>query len=256
MIDARAVVDSKAKLDENVKVGPFAIIGPHVEIGRDSSVGAHTFIKGPTRIGKNNKIFQFASIGDDPQDRKYGGERTQLDIGDNNTIREFVTINRGTMQGGGTTRIGNDGLFMAYVHIAHDCQVGNNVIMANAASLGGHVTIEDWAILGGFAIVHQFCKIGKHSFSAMGSVLTKDVPPFITVAGHPAEARGINIEGLKRRAFTPETIQCIKRAYRLLYLSGMRLEEALDLMEDMKRECPEVRFMADFIIASTRSITR
>jgi UDP-N-acetylglucosamine acyltransferase len=256
LIDLRAVIDPQAELDDNVSVGPFTIIGPSVQIGAGTKIGSHIVIKGPTTIGKNNLIFQFASIGDDPQDQKYAGEITHLNIGDHNIIREFVTINRGTVQDAKVTRIGNHNLFMAYVHVAHDCQIGNRVIMANAASLGGHVKIDDWAILGGFTIVHQFCHIGQHSFCAMGSVLTKDVPPYITVGGHPAEPRGINAEGLRRRSFPPQTIQTIKRAYRLLYMSGMRLEEAIQAMTELGATYPEVNIMTDFVISSPRSITR
>jgi len=256
LIDLRAVIDPRAELDENVSVGPFTIIGPEVQVGAGTVIGPHAVIKGLTSIGKDNKIFQFASVGEDPQDQKYAGEVTRLEIGDNNVIREFVTINRGTVQDMGVTRIGSHNLFMAYVHVAHDCQIGNHVIMANAASLGGHVSIGDWAILGGFTIVHQFCRIGPHSFCAMGSVLTKDVPPYVTVGGHPAEARGINAEGLRRRNFSPETIQLIKRAYRLLYMSGMKLEEAVMAMENLEKMCPEIGVMAKFVAVSSRSITR
>ncbi|KOR29861.1 UDP-N-acetylglucosamine acyltransferase [Achromatium sp. WMS1] len=256
MIDSRAIIDPKAELDEHVKIGPFTIIGPHVHIGKGTEIGSHVIIKGPTTIGCDNKIFQFASVGEDPQDQKYQGEATRLEIGNHNIIREFVTINRGTIQDTMVTRVGNNNLFMAYVHIAHDCQIGNHIIMANAASLGGHIQIADWAILGGFAIVHQFCRIGTHSFCAMGSVLTKDVPPYVTVGGHPAEARGINAEGLKRRSFSAKTIQIIRRAYRLLYLSGMRLDEAISCIYELGRDYPEVNIMADFVTSSTRSITR
>lgn len=256
LIDTRAVIDPRAELDDHVSIGPFTVIGPQVQISTGTIVGPHAVIKGPTIIGKNNKIFQFASVGDDPQDQKYAGEITRLEIGDNNIIREFVTINRGTIQDTGVTRIGNHNLFMAYVHVAHDCQINNHVIMANAASLGGHVRIGDWAILGGFTIVHQFCHIGPHSFCAMGSVLTKDVPPYVTVGGHPAQARGINVEGLRRRSFPAETIQLIKRAYRLLYMSGLRLEEAVVAMEELGQDCPEINIMANFAAVSSRSIIR
>lgn len=256
LIDDRAVIDPQAQLDQGVSIGPYAIIGPQVQIGTGTQIGPHAVIKGITNIGKNNKIFQFASVGDDPQDQKYQGEITRLEIGDGNVIREFVTINRGTIQDASLTHIGNDNLFMAYTHVAHDCHLGNHIIMANAASLGGHVHIGDHAILGGFTIVHQHCRIGPHSFCAMGTVLTKDVPPFVTVGGHPAQARGINAEGLRRRNFPPETIQLIRRAYRLLYMSGMRLEEAVAAIEKMGRNCPEATTMAEFAATSTRSITR
>lgn len=256
LIDVRAVIDARAELDEGVSVGPFAVIGPSVQVGNGTKIGSHAIISGPTRIGKDNRIFQFASIGEDPQDQKYAGEVTYLEIGDRNVIREFVTLNRGTVQGAGVTRIGDDNLFMAYVHVAHDCQIGNHVIMANAASLGGHVSVGDWAILGGFTIVHQFCRVGPHSFCAMGSVLTKDVPPYVTVGGHPAKARGINAEGLRRRSFPADTIQNIRRGYRLLYLSGMRLEEAVAAIRELALERPELEIMANFSAASIRSLTR
>lgn len=256
MIDARAIVDPEADLDEQVSIGPFAVVGPGVRIGAGTTIGPHAVIKGPTVLGRDNRIFQFACLGEDPQDKKYAGELTRLEMGDRNTVREFATLNRGTIQDAGVTKIGNDNLFMAYVHIAHDCIIGNNVVMANAASLGGHVTVDDWAILGGFAIAHQFCRIGAHSFCAMGSVLTKDVPPYVTVGGHPAEARGINAEGLRRRAFAVETIQVIRKAYRLLYMSGMRLEDAVAAIAELARECPEVALMAKFAGSSIRSITR
>lgn len=256
LIDARAVIDSRAELDEGVSVGPFAVIGPEVQIGAGTQIGPHAVVKGPTRIGRDNKIFQFASVGEDPQDQKYANEVTWLEIGDRNVVREFATLNRGTIQDAGVTSIGSDNLFMAYVHVAHDCKIGDHIIMANAASVGGHVHVGDWAILGGFTIVHQFCRIGAHSFCAMGSVLTKDVPPFVTVGGHPAEARGINAEGLRRRDFSAETIQGIRKAYKLLYLSGMRLDEAIIAISELGSKYPEVQLIADFTAASARSIIR
>ncbi|KOR33050.1 UDP-N-acetylglucosamine acyltransferase [Achromatium sp. WMS3] len=256
LVHTQAIIDPNTELAEGVTVGPFAIIGPDVKIGTGTTVGPHAVIRGPTKIGRNNKIYQFASIGEAPQDQKYTGEPTKLEIGDRNVIREFVTINRGTVQDAGITQIGNDNLFMAYTHVAHDCHIGNHVIMANAASLGGHIKVADWAILGGFTIVHQFCCIGTHSFCAMGSVLTKDVLPYITVGGHPAEARGINTEGLRRRAFSKESIQAIRQAYKVLFLSGMRLEEAIASIYKLGEEYPEVNIMADFASSSVRSITR
>ena len=226
LIHSTAVIDPAAELDEGVEVGPYSIIGSRVRIGRGTRVGPHTVIRGPTEIGADNRIFQFASVGEDPQDKKYDGEETRLIIGDRNVVREYVTLHRGTVQDAGETRIGNDNLFMAYVHVAHDCRIGDKVIMANAASLAGHVEVQDWAILGGFAIVHQFCRIGAHSFSAMGSVIGQDVPPFVLVSGHPAEPRSINTEGLRRRGFDAASIQRIKQAFRLLYKSGRPLDEA------------------------------
>ena len=256
LIHPSAIVDPSADLDEVVEVGPYAVIGPGVEIGAGTSIGPHAVVRGPTRIGRDNCIFQFASVGEDPQDKKYGGEETWLTIGERNRIREFVTINRGTVQDQGVTSIGSDNLLMAYVHVAHDCRIGNHVIMANAASLGGHVLIQDWAILGGFTIVHQFCRIGAHSFSAMGSVLTKDVPPYVIVGGHPAGPRGINSEGLRRRGFSDESVAGIKRAYRILYLAGLKLGEARRQLDLLAQDSPEVGPLAGFLGQDGRSIVR
>jgi len=256
LIDPRAVIDPGAKLDEDVKVGPFAVIGPGVRIKSGTEIGSHAVIKGPSLIGHDNHIFQFASIGEVPQDKKYHGEETYLEIGDRNQIREFTTINRGTAQDAVTTRIGNDNLLMAYTHVAHDCQIGNHAIMANASSLGGHVTIDDWAILGGFAIVHQFCQIGSHSFSAMGSVINKAIPPYVTVAGHPAKPHGINSEGLMRRGFSTEAIAAIRRAYKKLYMNGLRLDEAVSEIEGIAKDHQEVALMVEFLRASERSVIR
>ncbi|MEA3278691.1 MAG: acyl-ACP--UDP-N-acetylglucosamine O-acyltransferase [Pseudomonadota bacterium] len=254
MIHPTAVIDPAAELDADVEVGPYAVIGPKVRVGRGTRIGPHTVIRGPTRLGAENRVFQFASVGEEPQDKKYGGEETLLEIGDRNVIREYATLHRGTVQDAGVTRVGNDNLFMAYSHVAHDCQIGDNVIMANAASLAGHVQVQDWAILGGFTIVHQFCRIGAHSFCAMGSVITKDVPPFVLIGGHPAEPRGINVEGIRRRNLDNEAIQHIKSAYRLLYLSNRKLEDAVIAMRELA--CPEVTQMADFVAESARSIVR
>lgn len=256
MIDARAIIDPRARLAEDVTVGAYTIIGPDVEIGSGTWVGPHVVVNGPTRIGRDNKIYQFASIGEGPQDKKYAGEPTRLEIGDRNVIREYASLNRGTVQGGEVTRIGNDNWIMAYVHIAHDCHVGNGTIFANAASLAGHVTVGDMAILGGFAIVHQFCRIGAHSFCAMGSAINRDVPPYVMVSGHMAEPHGINSEGLKRRGFSREAIQQIRRAYKLLYKSKLRLEEAMEQVELLAAECQEVRLLATFVEETTRGIVR
>jgi UDP-N-acetylglucosamine acyltransferase len=253
-IHPTAVVDALAELDSSVEVGPYAIIGPGVRIGAGTRIGPHAVIHGPTRIGVENRIFQFASVGEDPQDVKYGGEETYLEIGDGNVVREYATLHRGTVQDAGVTRVGNNNLFMAYTHVAHDCRIGDHVIMANAASLAGHVEVQDWAILGGFTIVHQFCRIGAHCFCAMGSVVTKDVPPFVIIGGHPAGARGINVEGLKRRDLDNEKIACLKSAYRMLYMSNRKLEEAVDAMRTLA--CPEVSQLADFVADRTRSIVR
>lgn len=256
MIDPRAIIDPRARLAEDVTVGPFSIIGPDVEIGSGTWVGPHVVINGPTRIGRDNKIFQFASVGEGPQDKKYAGEPTRLEIGDRNIIREYATLNRGTVHGGGLTQVGDDNLIMAYVHIAHDCRVGSGTIFANAASLAGHVTVGDMAILGGFAIVHQFCRVGAHSFCAMGSVINRDVPPYVMVSGHMAEPHGINAEGLKRRGFSPQTIQEIRRTYKLLYKSKLRLEEALEQVKRLAETCPEAGQMAAFVEQSARGIVR
>lgn len=256
VIDARAEIDPAAELDEGVSVGPFTVIGAGVRVGKGTRIGPHAVVCGNTTIGRDNRIFQFASIGEDPQDKKYAGEPTRLEIGDRNQIREFTTIHRGTAQDRGLTQIGNDNLLMAYTHVAHDCILGDQVIMANAASLGGHVIVEDWAILGGFTIVHQFCRVGAHSFAAMGSVIGKDVPPYVTVAGHPAHPHGINSEGLQRRGFGAEQITLIKRAYKRLYLSGAKLSEAKLAIAALCSECSELQPLLDFLNNSTRSIVR
>lgn len=255
-IDARAVIDPAARLGKDVTVGPFSIIGANVEIGDGTWVGPHVVINGPTQIGRENRIFQFSSIGEIPQDKKFHGEQSRLEIGDRNTIREFVTINRGTDDGGGITRIGNDNWLMAYIHIAHDCIVGNNTIFANAASLAGHVRVEDYAILGGFTLVHQFCAIGQHAFTGMGSAIGKDVPPFVMVNGNPAQPHGLNSEGLKRRNFSKETQQALRDAYKLIYRSGLTLVEVKVKLREMAVTCPEINVMLDFIENSQRGILR
>jgi UDP-N-acetylglucosamine acyltransferase len=255
-IDARAVIDPAARIGKDVTIGPFSIIGPHVEIGDGTWIGPHVVINGPTRIGTENRIFQFASIGEIPQDKKFHGEQSRLEIGDRNTIREFVTINRGTDDGGGVTRIGNDNWLMAYIHIAHDCSVGNNTIFANSASLAGHVRIEDYVILGGFTLVHQFCAIGQHAFTGMGSAIGKDVPPFVLVNGNPAQPYGLNSEGLKRRNFSKETQQALRDAYKLIYRSGQTLDEVKVKLREMARVHDEVSIMLTFIENSQRGILR
>lgn len=256
MIDPRAIVDPAARLAADVAVGPFAIVGPDVEIGAGTWVGPHAIINGPTRIGRDNRIFQFASIGEIPQDKKYAGEKTRLEIGDRNTFRESCTVHRGTVQGGGVTRIGSDNLIMATVHIAHDCIVGNHVIFANAASLAGHVTIDDYAILGGFTLVHQFCTLGAHCFTAMGSVIPKDVPPYVMVSGHMARPYGLNTEGLKRRGFDAATLTALRRAYKVIYKSGLTVEQAREQLVAMTGDCAEVGLFVDFLGRSTRGIVR
>ncbi|MCE3001958.1 MAG: acyl-ACP--UDP-N-acetylglucosamine O-acyltransferase [Xanthomonadaceae bacterium] len=255
-IHPSAIIEPGAVLAPGVEVGPFSVIGAGVEIGAGTVVGPHVVIQGPTRIGRDNRIYQFASVGADPQDKKFAGEDTLLEIGDRNTIREFATINRGTVQDGGMTRIGHDNWIMAYVHIAHDCVVGNHCIFANAASLAGHVRIDDWAILGGFSLIHQFCQVGAHAFTSMGSVINRDVPPYVTVAGPFAEPKGINSEGLKRRGFDGERILSIKRAFKTLYKSGLPLAEARAQLAQAAQDAPDVRVLLDFIDRSERSLIR
>lgn len=255
-IDPRAVVDPSAKIASNVRIGPFSVIGPNVEIGEGTEIGPHVVINGPTRIGRENHIFQFSSIGEIPQDKKFHGEESRLEIGDRNTIREFVTINRGTVDGGGVTRIGSDNWLMAYIHIAHDCDVGNHTIFANGASIAGHVSIGDYAILGGFTLVHQFCAVGEHAFCGMGSAISKDVPPYVMVNGNPAHPHGLNTEGLKRHGFTKEALRILREAYKTIYRSGMTLEEALIKLEVMSNSQPEIKPLSDFLRKAQRGILR
>jgi UDP-N-acetylglucosamine acyltransferase len=257
MIDPRAAVDPESRLAPDVIVGPFAVIGPHVEIAERTWIGPHVVIQGPTRIGRDNRIFQFASIGEIPQDKKYGGEETWLEIGDRNTIREFCTINRGTVQDAGVTRLGNDNWVMAYVHIAHDCQIGDRAIFANGASLSGHVKVGNDVVLGGFALVYQFCRLGDHSFLGFACGVHKDVPPYVTVAGYRAEPHGINVEGLRRRGFSPDVIQTIRQAYKVIYRSDLQLEKAIEKIQELTESCPAIRILTDFLQASSaRGIVR
>ncbi|MEO8037761.1 MAG: acyl-ACP--UDP-N-acetylglucosamine O-acyltransferase [Betaproteobacteria bacterium] len=256
MIHPSALVHPAARLAEGVSVGPFAVIGEHVEIGTGSSIGAHAVITGRTRIGADNRIFQFASIGDEPQDKKYAGEPTRLEIGDRNTIREFCTVNCGTVQDAGVTRVGNDNWIMAYVHIAHDCVVGDHVIMANCTQLAGHVHVGDWVILGGFSGAHQFCHIGAHAMTAIATILVHDLPPFVMAKGDTASAHGINSEGLKRRGFSAEAIAGIRKAYKTLYRTGLTLEEARKALTEQVAECPEVGVLVEFLERTTRGIVR
>ena len=255
-IHPTALVDPGARLAKGVSVGPYSIVGPEVEVGEGSWIGAHVVLDGRTRIGRNNRIFHFASIGGPPQDKKYAGEASAVDIGDGNTIREYVTINRGTALDAGATRVGDDNWIMAYVHFAHDCQIGSHTIFANACQLAGHVHVGDWAILGATTLVHQFVHIGAHAFSGMGSYLPQDVPPYVTVAGNTARPYGINSEGLKRRGFSPEAVAGLKRAYRTLYRSGLGLEEARAQLESQVAACPQVRELIDFLARSKRGIIR
>jgi len=256
LIDPHALIDPGADIDDDVEIGAFSVIGPGVSIARGTRIGPHVVIKGPTVIGRDNRVFQFASIGDDPQDLKYAGEETFLEIGDRNTIREFATINRGTVHGGGVTRIGNDNLLMAYIHVAHDCVIGNRIIMANGASLGGHVNIDDYAILGGFTMVHQFCQIGAHAFCAMGTGVTKDVPPFLMVADKPAKPRGINTLGLKRHGFDATRIQAVKQAYKVMYMRSLKLEDALDALRADAAKSSDIGLFVKFVQNRSRSIVR
>ena len=257
MIHPTALVDPKAELADDVEVGPFSVIGPDVVIGAGSCISPHVVLKGPSRIGRNNRIFQFSSIGEDTPDLKYKGEPTRLLIGDNNVIREGVTIHRGTIQDRSETRIGDNNLVMSYVHIAHDCVVGNNTILINNASLAGHVIVDDWAILSGYSLINQFSRIGAHSFVGMGSWIKFDVPAYVTVQGTPAEARGINVEGLRRRGFTPEQISAIRQAYKVLYRRGLTLEEAIHELEQRLSEHGELGILIDSLRESAnRGIVR
>lgn len=256
MIDARAVVSGRARLHKSVSVGPFSIIGPDVVVGRGTRIESHTVLKGPCVIGEDNHIFQFASIGDDPQDKKYAGEITELEIGDRNTIREYCTINRGTVQDTGKTRVGDDNWIMAYVHIAHDCVVGNQTVLANNTTLAGHVHIGDWAVLGGFTAVHQYCAIGAHVLTGIFTAVTKDIPAYVTAAGRPAVPRGINAEGLRRRGFTAAQISNVRAAYRAIYRQGHKLEEALEILRQRAEDQAEVRVLLDSITGSSRGLIR
>jgi len=256
MIDSRAVVHPKAELAEDVSVGPFSVIGPEVQIDAGTEIGPHVVIRGPTAIGRDNKIYQFSSIGEDPQDKKYADEVTRLEIGDRNVVREFCTMHRGTLQDKGLTLIGSDNLFMAYTHVAHDCEIGDHVIMANGASIAGHVHIGDHAILGGFTLVHQFTQIGEYSFSAMGSAITQDIPPFVMVGGRPTRPHGINSVGMERNGKSPEVIRQIRQAYKILYKNNLRLEDAIEEMEGMAGESNELSNMVSFLRNVTRGILR
>jgi UDP-N-acetylglucosamine acyltransferase len=255
-IDPRASISPRARIAANVEIGAFAVIGDDVEIGPGCRIAPHVVIEGPTRIGARNRIYQFASIGAAPQDKKYKGEPTRLEIGDDNVIREFVTMNRGTTHDAGVTRVGNDNLFMAYAHVAHDCQVGSHCVLANVATLGGHVELDDWVIMGGLSAIHQFTKVGAHAFIANNAAVTRDVPPYVMAVGQPAEPHSINSTGLSRRGFTPEQIRNIKNAYRVLYRSGLKLADAVRKLEEAAAGQPELRIFVDFIGRSTRSLVR
>jgi len=255
-IDPRAVVAPTAKLGEGVEVGPFAIIGPDVEIGDGTIVGPHAVVTGWTKLGSHNRIFQFASIGDAPQDKKYAGEPTRVEIGDRNVFREYVTVNRGTTHDKGITRVGSDNLFMASSHVAHDCIVGSHCVFANLATLGGHVEVDDYVILAGFTGVHQFCKIGAHAFIANNTAVTRDVPPYVMAVGHPAAPHSINATGLSRRGFTPEQVRNIKNAYRTLYRMDLPLEAAMEKLREAAKSQAEIVPFVEFVARSTRSLIR
>jgi UDP-N-acetylglucosamine acyltransferase len=256
LIDATAIIDPGAVIAGNVTVGPYSVIGANVVIDAGTRIGPHVVIKGHTRIGRDNTIFQFSSIGEDPQDKKYNGEPTRLEIGDGNTIREFVTINRGTVQDEGATRLGNDNWIMAYVHIAHDCQIGDHTIFANNASLAGHVTVDDYVILGGFTLVYQFCSLGAHSLTAYGSGISMDVPPYVTVGGSPARPHGLNMEGLRRRGFPEEVRKVLKRSYKTLYRENRSLQEAIAELKGQMDGCAELEMLVSFLETRPRGIIR
>jgi UDP-N-acetylglucosamine acyltransferase len=256
LIDSRAVISASAEIDAEVSIGPYAIVGDNVRIGRGTRIESHCVIKGPTEIGEDNHIFQFASIGDEPQDKKYNGEPTRLVIGNRNKIREYCTINRGTTQDEGVTRVGDDNWIMAYCHIAHDCLVGNHTIFANNASIAGHVRVGDGAILGGFTAVHQFCQIGESALTSMFSYVTKDIPAFVIVAGRPLEPRGINAEGLKRLAFSAAEIRSVKDGYRTVYRQGLGLDEALAALEPRIGSEPVLARFARSLRSGTRGLIR
>ena len=256
VVHATAIVSPDAVLADGVEVGPYSVIGAGVTVGRGTRVGPHVVIEGETRIGEENRIFQFASVGADPQDKKYRGEASRLEIGDRNVIRECVTVHRGTVQDHGVTRIGNDNLLMAYVHVAHDCVVGSNCVLANNATLAGHVHIDDWAIMGGLSAVHQFGKVGAHAFIANNAAVTRDVSPYVMAVGQPADAHSINAEGLKRRGFTPGQIRNIRAAFRILYRSGLKLAEATAELERLAKDQPELLPLVEFLPTATRGIVR
>ena len=255
VVHPAAIVDPTARIGAGVKIGPWTLIGTGVEIGEGTIVHSNVVIKGPTRIGRNNQIFQFSSVGEDCQDKKFAGEPTRLEIGDNNVIREGCTIHRGTVQDKSLTRIGSNNLLMAYVHVAHDCVLGDNIIMANNATLAGHVKVSDGVILGGFTTVHQFCHISAYSMSAAQAAIFKDVPAFVMVSGNPARAHGMNFEGMRRRGYSPELIRTLRNSYKVIYRQGLRTAEAVDRLESMPA-CHEVQLLIDSLKASTRGIIR
>lgn len=256
MIDERAIVDPSANIADNVEIGPFSIIGADVTIGEGCVIGPHAVLKGPTTLGRNNSVYQFSSVGESTPDLKYQGEPTTLVIGDNNVIREGVTIHRGTVQDRGETTIGNDNLIMAYAHVGHDSVIGNHCILVNNSALAGHVHVDDWAILGGYTLVHQFCKIGTHCFTGMGSAIGKDVPAYMMVNGNPAAAKSVNAEGLKRRGFTKEDVAAINKAFKLVYRRGLTVDEAIFELQQLTNSFPCIQPIIDSLQTSTRGIVR
>ena len=256
MIDSRADIDPRAQLADDVEVGPWTLIGPDVVIESGCRIASHVVLKGPTHIGRNNRIFQFATVGDECQDKKYKGEPTRLEIGDNNVIREGCTIHRGTVQDKGVTKIGNDNLLMAYVHVAHDCIVGDHTVLANNVALAGHVRVGDHSILGGFTAVHQFCQVGSHVMCGTGTVLLQDIPDYVMANGNTAKPHGINAEGLRRRGFSADSIQAIKRAYKIIYRQGLKVDEAIDQLQLLVQQQPAVQLMIDALKSSSRGIIR
>lgn len=256
MIDSRAIVDPTAQLAEDVEIGPWSIIGPNVVIGSGTVIASHVVIKGPTAIGKNNKVYQFASVGEDTPDLKYKGEETRLVIGDDNVIREGATIHRGTIQDRQETTIGNHNLIMAYAHVAHDCVIGNHCVLVNNVALAGHVHIGDWAVLGGYTLVHQYCHLGSHCFTAMGSAIGKDIPAYVIASGNPAEAKGINSEGIKRRGFSKDDVSAITKAFKIIYRRGLTTEQALKELAPIGENNPAVQTLIESVQSSQRGIVR
>lgn len=255
-IDSRAIVAPDARIAADVQIGPFTIVGPEVEIGAGCWIGPHVVINGPTRLGAGNRVFQFASIGEVPQDKKYAGERTELTIGDRNVFREYVSVNRGTVTGAGVTRIGNDNLLLAYTHVAHDCILGDHIVLSNAVNLAGHVELGDWVIMGGYAGAHQFCRVGAHAFIGNNTSVLQDIPPYVLATGHPAAPRSVNIEGLKRRGFTEAEQRIIRNAYRLLYRSELKLDEAQLQLREMAKDQPVLAPLVDFLARPGRGLAR
>jgi UDP-N-acetylglucosamine acyltransferase len=255
-IHATAIVEDGAQIDESATIGAYTVVGPNVTVGPDCWIGPHVVLTGRTTIGARTRIFQFASIGEEPQDKKYNGEDTELIIGEDNYIRELCNFSRGTLQGGGKTIIGNNNWIMACVHIAHDCILGDNIIMANNTSLAGHVTVGNWAILSGYSLIHQFCSVGEHSFTSFASHVNQSIPPYVTVSGEKAKAKGVNTEGLRRRGFTPEQIQHVRRAYKVLYRQGLPLEEARIKLAEMAKDSKEILPLVEFLDTTEKSMIR